>query len=62
MARAYSPGIPCPECGPNWMPKNGASKGRQVYRGGNRKRYYTQRRRRHPPQRRRPGTGRALHG
>ncbi len=21
MARAYSPGIPCPECGPNWMPK-----------------------------------------
>ena len=36
MARpcAYNHDIRCPECGSNWMPKNGTSKGRQVYRCG----------------------------
>ena len=57
MARTYSPGIRCPECGSNRMPRNGAAQGRVVYRGDDCKRYYTQRRRQHPPQRRRPGTG-----
>ena len=39
--RAYNHDIRCPECGSNWMPKNGTSKGRQVYRCGDCGRYYT---------------------
>ena len=38
--RACSIDIRCPECGSNRMPKNGAAKGRQVYRYGDCGRYY----------------------
>ena len=36
----YSHYIRCPSCGSNWMPQNGTSKGRQVYRCGDCGRYY----------------------
>ena len=39
--RAYSRDIRCPACGSNQMPKNGTSKGRQVYRCGDCGRHYT---------------------
>ena len=39
-ARIYSDDIRCPACGSNWMPRNGTSKGRQVYRCGDCGRYY----------------------
>ena len=36
MARppVYRHDVRCPECGSNWMPKDGTSKGRQVYHCG----------------------------
>ena len=39
--RAYNHDIRCPECGSNRMPKNGSSRGRQVYRCGDCGRHYT---------------------
>ena len=32
--RVYRHDVRCPECGSNWMPEGGASKGRQVYHCG----------------------------
>ena len=32
--RVYRHDVRCPECGSDWMPKDGASKGRQVYHCG----------------------------
>ena len=32
--RVYHHDVRCPECGSNWMPKDGTSKGRQVYHCG----------------------------
>ena len=32
--RVYRHDVRCPECGSNWMPKDGTSKGRQVYHCG----------------------------
>ena len=33
-SRVYRHDVRCPECGSNWMPKDGTSKGRQVYHCG----------------------------
>ena len=32
--RVHRHDVRCPECGSNWMPKDGTSKGRQVYHCG----------------------------
>ena len=32
--RVYRHDVRCPECGSNWMPKDGTAKGRQVYHCG----------------------------
>ena len=32
--RVYRHDVRCPECGSNWMPKDGKSQGRQVYHCG----------------------------
>ena len=32
--RVYRNDVRCPECGSGWMPKDGTSKGRQVYHCG----------------------------
>ena len=32
--RVWRHDVRCPECGSNWMPKDGTSKGRQVYHCG----------------------------
>ena len=33
-ARSYRDDLQCPHCGSNWLPKDGHSKGRQVYHCG----------------------------
>ena len=38
--RVYRHQARCPECGSNWMPKDGHSKGRQVYHCGDCSRHY----------------------
>ena len=40
-ARAYRHGIRCRHCGSNWMPKDGHTRGKQVYKCGDCKRKYT---------------------
>ena len=40
-SRVYCPEISCPECGSNWMRKNGFTNGRQAYRCGDCKRGYS---------------------
>ncbi len=39
--RAYRHDIRCQHCGSNWMPKDGHTRGRQVYKRGDCKRKYT---------------------
>ena len=40
-ARAYRHDIRCRHCGSDWMPKDGHTRGRQVYKCGDCKRKYT---------------------
>ncbi len=40
-ARVYRPDIRCRHCGSNWMPKDGRTRGRQVYKCGDCNRKYT---------------------
>ena len=39
--RSYRHDIRCRHCGSNWMPKDGHTRGRQVYKRGDCKRKYT---------------------
>ena len=39
--RVYRQDIRCRRCGSNWMPKDGHTRGRQVYKCGDCKRKYT---------------------
>ena len=39
--RSYRHDIRCRRCGSNWMPKDGHTRGRQVYKRGDCKRKYT---------------------
>ena len=40
-ARVYRHDIRCRHCGSNWMPKDGHTRGKQVYKCGDCKRKYT---------------------
>ena len=39
-ARVYRHDVRCPDCGSNWMPKDGLSNGKQAYRCGQCRRRY----------------------